>query len=302
MIELVLAGAAVLEPDASGVSLFSMSGLMALITLSALEIVLGIDNVIFIAILTGRLAERHQGRVRTIGLLLAMVMRLILLALAWLVMKLQTPLFELPVLTEHVFDPGAGAMVDRPIGISGKDLVLLIGGLFLIAKATYEIHHLVEGAGDTPAGQSGVDRSGGGAHRAFERRPGRARVSVAGIITQILLLDVVFSLDSVITAVGMTTNYWIMSGAVVIAVSVMLIFAGPIGRFVARHPSMKTLALAFLVLIGVLLVADGLHRHLGRGYVYFAMAFALAVELINLKIGARRSAAAQAPARPEAHG
>lgn len=293
MIEPVLVVAAALEPDASGVSLFSTSGVMALITLSALEIVLGIDNVIFIAILTGRLAEQRQGRVRTIGLLLAMVMRLILLGLAWLVMKLQTPLFALPLLTEHVFDPGAGAMVEQPIGISGKDLVLLIGGLFLIAKATYEIHHFVEGADHAPADQSGVDRPGGAGGR---------RVSVAGIITQILLLDLVFSLDSVITAVGMTTNYWIMSGAVVIAVSVMLFFAGPIGLFVARHPSMKTLALAFLVLIGVLLVADGLHQHLGRGYVYFAMAFALAVELINLKIGVRRSAAAQRPARSEAQG
>ena len=300
MLELVLAEMATLNPVAT-VEFFSTAGVIALLTLASLEIVLGIDNVIFIAILTGRLPEERQGRVRSIGLLLAMVMRLILLALAWLVMKLQSPLFELPLLTEHVFDPGTGTMVEGPIGISGKDLVLLIGGLFLIAKATYEIHHLVEGAGhghirhDGPSGAAGP-----GGHGATARTgPGGRKVGVAGIITQILLLDLVFSLDSVITAVGMTTNYWIMSTAVVIAVGVMLFFAGPIGRFVARHPSMKTLALAFLVLIGVLLVADGLHQHLGRGYVYFAMVFALVVELINLKIGARRSTSM---VQPDAHG
>ncbi|RMH14820.1 MAG: TerC family protein [Planctomycetota bacterium] len=252
------------------VAFFSASGLAALIALAALEIVLGIDNVIFIAVLTGKLPEHQQARVRTIGLLLAMVMRLILLALAWLVMRLQEPLFELPMLTERI-EGDAGQMIEVPVGISGKDLVLLLGGFFLIAKATFEIHHLVEGS----------DRKA--PHRDV------AKVSAAGILTQILLLDLVFSLDSVITAVGMTTNYWIMATAVVLAVSVMLFFAGPIGRFVNRHPSMKTLALAFLVLIGVLLVADGLHHHLGRGYVYFAMAFALAVELINLRVGARRA-------------
>lgn len=259
------------------VTMFSTAGIIALVTLASLEIVLGIDNVIFIAILTGRLPEEKQGKVRTAGLLLAMVMRLILLALAWLVMKLQTPLFHLPFLNEHILDPSTNTLTEQPIGISGKDLVLLVGGLFLIAKATYEIHHLVEGDHDHPGARN------------------TRKASVGTILTQILLLDLVFSLDSVITAVGMTTNYWIMSTAVVIAVAVMLFFAGPIGRFVSRHPSMKTLALAFLVLIGVLLVADGLHQHLGRGYVYFAMAFALAVELINLKSGARRKAA-RAPA------
>lgn len=260
------------------VAFFSTAGLIALVTLASLEIVLGIDNVIFIAILTGRLPAEKRGRVRTIGLLLAMVMRLALLALAWLVMKLQTALFHLPFLTGHVLDPATKTMVEQPIGITGKDLVLLIGGLFLIAKATYEIHHLVEGDHEHP----GVKRI--------------ERVSVGAILTQILMLDLVFSLDSVITAVGMTTNYGIMSTAVVIAVGVMLFFAGPIGNFVARHPSMKTLALAFLVLIGVLLVADGLHQHLGRGYVYFAMAFSLVVELINLKAGARRALAHEVPA------
>ncbi len=278
MLELLtLAETAVASPGET-VAFFSAAGLIALVTLASLEIVLGIDNVIFIAILTGRLPEEKQGRVRTIGLLLAMVMRLVLLALAWLVMKLQTPLFNLPFLSEHVLDPATNAMMEQPIGISGKDLVLLIGGLFLIAKATYEIHHLVEGDEE----HAGVKA--------------KKKAKVSTILTQILVLDLVFSLDSVITAVGMTTNYWTMSTAVVAAVAVMLFFAGPIANFVARHPSMKTLALAFLVLIGVLLVADGLHQHLGRGYVYFAMAFALIVELINIKSGARRAKKAEAAA------
>jgi predicted tellurium resistance membrane protein TerC len=248
-------------PDA--VAFWSLTGLMALGTLTILEIVLGVDNVVFIAILTERLPEHKQARTRTLGLLLAMVMRLVLLAGAFLVMKLQTPLFDLPFLTEHGSDPPV------PIAVSGKDLLLLVGGLFLIAKATWEIHHAVDAAGER------------GGHS-----PGPV-AKVAAVLTQIVLLDIVFSLDSVITAVGMTSNYWIMATAVAAAVGVMMCFAGPIARFVKRHPSVKTLALAFLVLIGVLLVADGLHQHLSRGYVYFAMAFALGVEMINLKIGAR---------------
>ncbi len=256
-------------PDA--IAFWSLTGLMALGTLTILEIVLGVDNVIFIAILTERVPESKQARTRTLGLLLAMVMRLVLLAGAVLVMKLETPLFDLPLLTEHGSDPPA------PIAVSGKDLLLLAGGLFLIAKATWEIHHVVDAAGE---------RGGHGSGRT---------TAVAVVLTQIVLLDIVFSLDSVITAVGMTSNYWIMATAVVIAVGVMMCFAGPIAAFVKSHPSIKTLALAFLVLIGVLLVADGLHQHLSRGYVYFAMAFALGVELINLKAGAR----AKADARPE---
>lgn len=247
--------------------------MIALGTLTMLEIVLGIDNVIFIAILTGKLPEEKQARTRTIGLLGAMVMRLILLALAWLVMKLEAPLFELPFLTEPAIDADAQEAMTVPIGIGGKDLLLFVGGLFLIAKATYEIHHLVEANGHEAQDQAG-----------------RKIASVASVVTQILMLDIIFSLDSVITAVGMTNNYWVMAMAVIIAVGVMMVFAGPIADFVKKHPSIKTLALAFLVLIGVLLVADGLHQHLSRGYVYFAMAFSLAVELINLKAGATRQA------------
>lgn len=268
---------AAVETAPGHIAFWSGAGLAALGTLTLLEIVLGVDNVIFIAILTGRLPEEKRSKTRTVGLLGAMVMRLILLALAWLIMKLQTPLFELPILTEHATDPVTGTAIETPIGVSGKDLLLLVGGLFLIAKAVYEIHHL-------------VDPDGHGKNKMARKKA----ATVASVIVQILLLDLVFSLDSVITAVGMTDNYWTMATAVVAAVGVMMAFAGPIARFVEKHPSIKTLALAFLVLIGVLLVADGLHQHLSRGYVYFAMAFALGVELINLKAGARRRAQEQA--------
>jgi len=241
------------------VAFFSTAGLIALLTLTTLEVVLGIDNVVFIAILAGRLPEDQQAKARTIGLLLAMVLRLILLALAFVIMKLTEP-----------FATVLG------IEISGKSLILLGGGLFLIGKATIELHHMVEE---------------GGAHREDpDVRPGlkKQAATMAGVLVQILMLDLVFSIDSVITAVGMTSNYWIMATAVVVAIAVMLIFAGPIARFVRQHPTMKTLALAFLVLIGVLLVAEGAGQHLPRGYIYFAMAFALVVELINMKAGHRR--------------
>lgn len=258
------------------VAFLSVAGLMALLTLATLEIVLGIDNVVFIAILSERLPEEKQARTRTIGLLMAAGMRLGLLALAWLIMKLQTPLFDLPLLTQATTDPDTGETMRTAIGISGKDLVMLLGGLFLIAKATWEIHHLIE--------------DGGQHEHDPEARPGMGATtaSVGAVLTQILLLDLVFSLDSVITAVGMTSNYWIMSTAVVISVAVMIGLAGPVSAFVKKHPTMKTLALAFLILIGVLLVAEGLHQHLDRGYIYFAMVFALAVEIVNMKAGARR--------------
>lgn len=244
------------------VAFWSGAGLAALLALTSLEIVLGIDNVVFLAILAGRLPPERQARARRVGLLLAMVMRLGLLAAAYWIMKLQTPFATIPVVE---------------IELSGKSLILLAGGLFLIAKATMEIHHTVEE---------------GGAHRQNPGvRPGLGRkaASFTGVLVQILLLDLVFSLDSVITAVGMTSNYWIMATAVVAAVGVMLLFAGPIARFVHKHPTMKTLALAFLVLIGVLLVAEGAGRHLPRGYIYFAMAFALGVELVNMRAGLRRA-------------
>jgi predicted tellurium resistance membrane protein TerC len=245
--------------------------LAALGTLAALEIVLGIDNIIFIAILSGKLPEERQAKARTLGLILAMLMRLVLLALAWLVIRLEEGLFTIPFIHETIHDAETGETVTQAVAISVKDLVLLGGGLFLIAKATWEIHDLLEGEHEHGAGR-------------------KATATMGSVLMQIVVLDLVFSIDSVITAVGMTKVYWVMATAVVIAVGVMLFFAGPIANFVKRHPTMKTLALAFLVLIGVLLVAEGLHQHFDRRYVYFAMSFALGVELINLKAGSRRRA------------
>jgi len=230
--------------------ILTAENVIALLTLTSLEIVLGIDNIIVIAVITSRLPAALQARARTIGLALAMVLRiLLLLAISW-ILGLEATLFTV-----------AGR------GISGRDLILLGGGLFLIAKATKEIHEKMEGAG-------------------HEQRTRRV-TTFAAAITQILLLDLVFSIDSVITAVGMARAVWVMVTAIVIAVGVMMIFAGTVSGFVERHPTIKVLALAFLVLIGVLLVADGLGQHLERGYVYFAMAFSLGIELINLRVRAR---------------
>ena len=248
-------------------ALFSLDSALALLTLTALEIVLGIDNVVFIAILTGRLPEEKRRRARVIGLTLAMVMRILLLFGIFWVMRLTTPLFTVPVLTQL---GGEGTTAERvAISISGRDVILVVGGLFLIAKATYEIHHVMEGTDEQQA-------SGG------------PTVSFGLVLVQIALLDVVFSLDSVITAVGMARRVEVMVAAVMIAVIVMIVFVDSVSRFVTRHASMKTLALSFLVMIGVLLVADGLGQHLPRGYIYFAMVFSLLVELINLRAGARR--------------
>ena len=251
-------------------ALFSLDSLLSLVTLTALEIVLGIDNVVFIAILAGRLPQQQQHRTRIIGLTLALLMRILLLFGIFWVMRLTAPLFTVPVLTELA---GEGASAVRvPLSVSGRDMVLVVGGLFLIAKATYEIHHMMEdGHGDGSAG--------------------RPMASVGMVLVQIALLDVVFSLDSVITAVGMARRIEVMVAAVLIGIVVMIVFVGSVSRFVMTHPSMKTLALSFLVMIGVLLVADGLGQHLPRGYVYFAMVFSLLVELVNLRVGARRKKA-----------
>jgi predicted tellurium resistance membrane protein TerC len=244
--------------------LFTFDNIMALATLTALEIVLGIDNIVFIAILAGKLPVNQQAQARRVGLGLAMLMRiLLLLAIGW-VMRLTEELFAVPRFWTS--DPG-----DQH-AVSGRDLILLVGGLFLIAKATYEIHDKLEGPEEATAAP--------------------AMPSFVGVIVQIVLIDIVFSLDSVITAVGMVrpppeapwVGLTIMITAVVIAVLIMLAFAGPIAAFVERHPTMKMLALSFLILIGVLLVAEGLHAHLSRGYVYFAMTFSLIVELLNMRL------------------
>ena len=225
---------------------------IALLTLTVLEIVLGIDNIIFISILSSKLPEKQQPRARSLGLFLAMFTRIALLfSLAW-VIGLTAPLFE-------IFGQE----------ISGRDLILLIGGLFLLWKATTEIHGKLEG----------------------EEGHADARVtpSFAGVLVQIALLDIVFSLDSVITAVGMADELAVMVAAVVIAVSVMLVAAGPISRFVEQHPTVKILALSFLILIGTSLVAEGLAFHIPKGYIYFAMGFSVLVEMLNLQVRRRSS-------------
>lgn len=273
MFEEMLAALPTTAPAGADAALLSGKNLISLLTLTALEIVLGIDNIVFIAILVAKLPPEQQPRARRIGLGLAMVMRiLLLLAIGW-VMKLTAPLFNLPF-----FEGEAGE-------ISGKDLILLIGGLFLVGKATYEIHDKLEGPEAEPHGAP----SGAAATSVTTSSPpagaGRAAgASFGAIITQILILDLVFSLDSVITAVGMAQRIPIMIASVVIAIGVMLVFAGRISDFVHRHPTMKMLALSFLILIGVMLVADAFGRHIPKGYIYFAMAFALGTEMLNMRL------------------
>lgn len=230
---------------------------ISLLTLTALEIVLGIDNVIFISILAGKLPKEQQSKARKLGLSLALITRVLLLAsLAWMI-KLTAPLFS-------VFD----------FEVSGRDLILFGGGLFLIVKSVMEIHEKLEGEdGEATA---------------------RIAPTFAKVIGQILLLDIVFSLDSVITAIGMANKLGVMIAAVVIAILVMLKYAGAISDFVNRHPTLKMLALSFLLLIGVTLVAEGTHQHINKGYIYFAMAFAFGVEMLNLRL--RKTVAA--PAKP----
>ncbi len=220
---------------------------LAFATLTALEIVLGIDNIIFISILVGRLPEHQRARGRTIGLSLAMLTRiLLLLSITW-VMGLSAELF---------------AIFGR--GVSGRDLILIGGGLFLLAKSTMEIHHSLEGE------EKDQDVKGG--------------ATFLGVITQIAIIDIVFSLDSVITAVGMADHVQVMIAAVVVAVIMMMVMAGPISDFVDRHPTIKMLALSFLILIGMALIGEGFGFHIPKGYIYFAMAFSVAVEILNMRL------------------
>jgi predicted tellurium resistance membrane protein TerC len=235
-------------PDPAGApDLLSLRSLISLLTLLSLEVVLGIDNVIFIAILAGKLPAADQPRARRLGIGMAVITRiLLLLSITW-VMRLTTPLVTL-----------AG------VSLSGKSLILLLGGLFLIGKSTFEIHDKLEGDDHTISA--------------------KVRASLAAVVVQIMVIDIVFSLDSVITAVGMTPHVPIMIVAVIAAAAVMLVFSGPISDFVARHPTMKMLALAFLILIGVMLVAEAFGQHVDKGYIYFAMAFSLAVEMLNIRL------------------
>ena len=221
--------------------------LIALVTLTALEIVLGVDNVIFISILSGKLKKEDRKRARRVGLLAAMLMRIALLfSITWMA-RLTAPLVNL-------------------LGqdISGRDLILILGGMFLLAKSTYEIHDKLEGEGG--------------------HATGRVAASFASVIGQVMLLDIVFSLDSVITAIGMADDLRVMVTAVILAVVVMLFAAEPISAFVEDHPTIKVLALSFLLLIGLSLVADGLEQHIPKGYIYFAMGFSVAVEMVNIRV------------------
>jgi predicted tellurium resistance membrane protein TerC len=221
--------------------------LIAFLTLTVLEIVLGIDNIIFISIVSGKLPEETQPKARLVGLALAMIMRvLLLLSLAW-IMRLTSPLFE--ILSQE---------------ISGSDLILIIGGLFLIGKSTFEIHDKLEG-------EEG-------------RKSAKVYPSFTSVLIQIILLDLVFSLDSVITAIGMVDKIGVMISAVVVAVIFMMIFANPIANFDHKHPTVKILALSFLILIGLSLVTEGFDQHIPKGYIYFAMAFSVFVEMVNIKI------------------
>jgi predicted tellurium resistance membrane protein TerC len=229
-------------------SLMSPDTWLALVSLCAMEIVLGIDNIVFIAILVGKLPPEQRAKIRTAGIGLALLARIgLLLGISW-VMSLEAGLFSL---LGHEF--------------TGRDLILLAGGVFLIIKATNEVHNKLQGTHD-------------------EHGPTLAHASAGVVIAQIIAIDLVFSLDSVITAVGMVDEIWLMVVAVFVAVGVMLAFSGSISTFIESRPTLKILALSFLMLIGVMLVADGLGRHIPKGYIYFAMAFSLVVEMINLRV------------------
>ena len=248
------------NPNSNGKGKIEMSWLsdpgvwVALTTLTLLEIVLGIDNIIFIAIMSAKLPASQQARARTMGLLLAMISRIALLFSITLIMRLTRPL-----LTILSFD------------ISGRDIILIIGGLFLLGKSTLEIHANLEGDESHGAGQGAKNI-----------------VTFGGVIAQIMILDIVFSIDSVITAIGLAKQFAVMVAAIVIAVMVMILLAGKISAFVAGHPTIKILALSFLLLIGISLVGEGLDLHIPKGYIYFAMAFSIFVEVLNLRIRKRR--------------
>ncbi len=291
--------------------LLTFNALAALATLAILEIVLGIDNVVFLAILTGKLPEHQQPRARTVGLGLAALGRIALLfAISWVITLDQTVLFELPFTmpgaeaaheasSSHgasppeIAEPGSGAAASNmpapgSTPITAKDIVLLLGGIFLVGKATWEIGHQLEPTHDA----SGK----------------KVYASLSTVLMQIIAIDLVFSIDSVLTAVGMVRpedyqSQWaplaIMITAVLLSIAVMIAFSGPIARFVNRHPSVKMLALSFLILIGVVLIAEGFHSHVPRGYIYFSMAFALMVEILNLRARRHTHPSSTSPSEPQ---
>ena len=233
---------------------------LSLVTLTILEIVLGVDNIIFISILSGKLPAEQQGKARNIGLALALITRVLLLSFIFVLTKLTAPLFTVPFIHEH----GTGA----PLAITGQRLVLIIGGIFLIWKSVHEIHGNLEG--EEHGKSKGV------------------KAALAAVIAQIVVVDIIFSLDSVITAVGMARDIAVMIAAVILAMIVMFLAAKSIAEFVNKHPTIKMLALSFLMLVGVVLIADGCGQHIEKGYIYFAMAFSFGVEVLNIRSRAKR--------------
>jgi len=236
---------------------------LALLTLTFFEVVLGIDNIIFISIVSNRLPVEIRAKTRNLGLVLAMFVRILLLLTITWVMRFKEPLFSIP---------GNFIFQDADLAISGRDLILILGGLFLIAKSTREINHEMEGEEETL-------EAGGG------------KVNVAGIIVQIILLDIIFSFDSILTAVGLTNHVIIMIIAVVLSIGIMIIFSGAISDFIHRHPSMEVLALGFLILIGFMLFLEGLHKEVPKGYIYFAIVFSMIIEMVNIRVRNRRKKA-----------
>lgn len=232
---------------------------LALLTLTFFEVVLGIDNIIFISIVSNRLPVEIRAKTRNFGLFLAMFVRILLLLTITWVMKFKEPLFTVP----HTF------MTPHDLAISGRDLILILGGLFLIAKSTREINHEMEGEEET-----------------IEQ--GRGKINVTGVIIQIILLDIIFSFDSILTAVGLTDQVIIMIIAVVLSIGIMMVFSGAISDFIQKHPSMEVLALGFLILIGFMLFLEGLHYDIPKGYIYFAVAFSLLIEMVNIRVRNRR--------------
>jgi predicted tellurium resistance membrane protein TerC len=228
---------------------------LSLLTLTFLEIVLGVDNIIFISIISDKLSPDKQKKARNIGLLLAMIFRvLLLLTITW-IMKLKDPLFTLPFIKDE----------GQPIAISWKDLILMAGGLFLIVKSTLEIHHKLEKPVDSATGKAVYQ-------------------SLSSVIIQIILIDAVFSFDSILTAIGLVDEVMIMIIAVVISILIMMVFAGPISRFINRNPTLQMLALAFLIAIGIMLVAEGFHQTISKSYIYSMIAFSLVVEMLNIRV------------------
>lgn len=236
----------------------------ALLTLTFFEIVLGIDNIIFISIVSNRLPVEIRARTRNMGLILAMGVRILLLLTITWVMKFTTPLFPVP------------EWVSADLSISGRDLILIFGGMFLIAKSTREINHQTEGE------EEHLERTG-------EKR----KVNVSGIIVQIILLDIIFSFDSILTAVGLTSEIIIMIIAVMLSIGIMIIFSGKISNFIHKHPSMEVLALGFLILIGFMIFLEGLDRDIPKGYIYFAVVFSMLIEMVNIRVRNRRNRAKQ---------